>query len=292
IDDATGQLQQQSLHEVGQSDLVSLDGTISSLAAGSLVLAVENGPLTTISIPASITLPSTIAAGDRVELLAQVSAGTFTLVTLQDDHAATPAQGTNLNGEHEVEAEGAVTALSATSLTVLGGEQSSPIVFAIPAGLTLPAVAVGDPVDATGTVGSDGTVTLTSLEVKTGGEQHNQGHEIEAEGAVTAVSAGSLTVQPHDGGTPIVFTVPAGFDVSAVAVGDAVTAQGTLAADGSVTLAKLEVHGADSGGGSGSDSGGGSGSGSDSGSGSGSTGSGDSGGSGSGSTGDNSGGDG
>ncbi len=88
IDSSNGTVAESSVQQVGQTSLVSLEGTISSLASGSLVLAAEAGAATTVAIPSSIVLPSTIATGDRVELLAQFAAGAFTLVSIQDDHAA------------------------------------------------------------------------------------------------------------------------------------------------------------------------------------------------------------
>ena len=88
IDSSNGTVAESNVQQVGQASLVSLEGTISSLASGSLVLAAEAGAVTTVAIPSSIVLPSTIAAGDRVELLAQFAAGAFTLVSIQDDHAA------------------------------------------------------------------------------------------------------------------------------------------------------------------------------------------------------------
>ena len=275
IDPGEDSITQAVVQDVGQSNLVSLEGSISSLAPGSLVVAVEEGALTTIAIPSSITLPSTVAVGDRVELIAQVANGAFTLVTIQDEHAVQASgEGANI-AQSEVEAEGFVTALSPTSLTIQG-EQATPITFAIPAGFTMPTVQVGDRVHAKGTMASDGTITLTRLETQGHEGDNGQAAEVEAEGAVTAVSSTSLSVQASEGGAVVVFTVPTGFDVSAVKVGDSVEAKGTRASDGTVTLTKLEVRSGDSGSGdsaSGSTSGSG-----DSGSGSGSTsGSGDSG---------------
>jgi len=266
IDPSNGSVAQSNVQQVGQTGMLPLEGTISSLSSGSLVLAVEEGALTTIAIPPSIALPSTIAVGDRVELLAQVAAGVFTLVTIQDDHAAASSgEGTNMSGsasnqssegdQTEVEAEGLVTALGAGTLTIQGGDNASPITFTVPAGFALPTLVVGDRVHAKGTLGSDGTVTLVKLELQNdGGDGGQQSGEVEAEGSVTALAADSITIQPGDGGTPVVFAVPAGFDLSGVAVGDTVDAKGVQASGGGATLTKLEVKGSDSGASAGSQS--------------------------------------
>ena len=260
INPSSGSVSQSDVQQVGQTGMVSLEGTISALSSGSLVLAVEEGALTTVTIPASITLPSTIAAGDRVELLTQVAAGVFTLVTIQDDHAAASSgQGTNVSDsgsssssggdQAKVEAEGLVTAVDLSSspgtLTVQGGDNASGVTFTVPAGFTLPTLATGDRVHARGTLNPDGTITLVKLELQhpEGGDSGSgtQSSDVSAEGAVTGLTTDSLTVQPGDGGAPVVFTVPAGFDVSGVAAGDTVEAKGSQDASGTVTLTKLEV---------------------------------------------------
>ena len=256
INPSSGSVSQSDVQQVGQTGMVSLEGTISALSSGSLVLAVEEGALTTVTIPASITLPSMIAAGDRVELLTQVAAGVFTLVTIQDDHAAaTSSRGTNMSGsgssssasgdQAEVEAEGLVTSVGSGTLTVQGGDNASGVTFTVPAGFTLPTLATGDRVHARGTLNPDGTITLVKLELQhpEGGDSGSgtQSSDVSAEGAVTGLTTDSLTVQPGDGGAPVVFTVPAGFDVSGVAAGDTVEAKGSQDASGTVTLTKLEV---------------------------------------------------
>ncbi len=268
IDPASGSVGEDAVHQVGQASLVSLEGTISSLAADSLVLEAEDGAQTTVAIPPSIVLPAAIAAGDRVELLVQFAAGTFTLVSIQDDHAAAgsgsgtvalapSASGSSGSaedgsaGEARMEAEGIVTAVSSTSLSVQG-EHASTVTFVVPAGVDVSGVTVGARVHAKGVLAADGTVTLAKVEVQSPHAGNDANADVEAEGPATAVDAGSLTVQPSDGGAPVVFTVPAGFDVSSVVVGVGVSAKGVANADGSITLAKLEVHGSSDQSGSGS----------------------------------------
>ncbi|HKI91852.1 MAG TPA: DUF5666 domain-containing protein, partial [Gaiellaceae bacterium] len=264
INSSSGTVAESKVQQVGRASLVSLDGTISSLASGSLVLTADAGSLTTVAIPSSIVLPSTIAAGDRVELLAQFASGAFTLVSIQDDHAAassgsgttgttgtTGTAGTtgttgsgNSGGEQaNVEAEGVVTAVSSTSLSVQG-EHASPVNFAVPAGFDVSGVQVGARVDAKGTLAADGTITLARLEVQNAHEGNGANADVKVEGTVSALDAGSLTITSAEGGSPVRFTIPSGFDVSGIAVGDTVDAKGVANADGSVTLAQLDAKGA------------------------------------------------
>ena len=59
--------------QTGQSNFVDLEGTLQGVVAAqngvaaSLTIAVENGATTTVQVPASITIPSTIVAGDTVD---------------------------------------------------------------------------------------------------------------------------------------------------------------------------------------------------------------------------------
>jgi hypothetical protein len=67
--------------------------------------------------------------------------------------------------------------------------------------------------------------------------------EVEVEGTVSAVSSTSLSVLADDG-TTTTFTVPAGFDVSGVKVGDSVDATGEVL-NGVLTLTGLEIDAPD-----------------------------------------------
>lgn len=276
IDLESGDVGESSLQQVGQTDLVSLEGTISSVAADTLVLAVEEGAVTTITIPPSLTVPPEISVGDRVEVLAQVSAGTFTLVSIQDDHAAAQSgsgASSTESGQSQVEAEGIVSGVDAGSLTVQP-EHGSAITLTVPNGFDVSGVQVGDRVHAKGALQPDGSIILVRLELQGSAEGAQHSGRVEAEGPVTALGAGTITIQPEEG-APVVFTVPAGFDLSGVAVGDTVEAKGTSNADGSVTLTALELKGGDGASGGGDSAGGQSGGGDSGGGGSGGDGGGD-----------------
>ncbi len=241
IDPQTGSVETGTVEQVGRASLVELEGTIASLSATTLVLAVEHGAITTISIPSSLSLPASIVTGDRVEVLAQFADGAFTLVTIQDDHAAARS-GSGASSEDErgeVEAEGIVSAVSAGSLTVQT-EHGSAVTLVVPAGFDVSSVKVGDRVHAKGELQGDGSIVLRRLKLQ--GAQHGPEHSdrIEVEGAVSALVPGSITIQP-DHGSPVTFAVPSDLDLSGVAVGDRVEAKGMRNPDGSLTLARLEA---------------------------------------------------
>ena len=86
------------------------------------------------------------------------------------------------------------------------------------------------------------TLTLTRIELKN--ENSDQG-ELEAEGTVTALDAGSITIQTGDdggSGTPITLAIPDGFTFpGGLAIGSVVDAKGTMVND-VATLAKIELQ--------------------------------------------------
>ena len=77
--------------QLGQAATARIEGTIASLSP--FVVSVEGLPLT-ITLPAGMTLPATLAPGQRIELTVQVgTANTFTLVSIdKDEDQAVPAQ--------------------------------------------------------------------------------------------------------------------------------------------------------------------------------------------------------
>ncbi len=145
--------------------------------------------------------------------------------------------------------EGFVTAFGGGSLTVQPGDNASPVTFAVPDGFALPStLGVGSVVEARGELVGN-VLTLTRIELKN--EDGDQ--EIEAEGTVTALDSGSITVQTsgHDGGgdedggggssSTLTFTIPDGFGLPAgLAVGSSVKARGDVV-DGVLTLTRIEL---------------------------------------------------
>lgn len=188
-----------------------------------------------------------------------------------------------------VEVEGKVVTLSPFVVNVEG----LPITIGLGA-VTLPAaLAIGDEVELTVTVGANNVFTLVSVDefqsepaAEPGDDQGDdnqpgQGQEVEVEGTVVSSSATQVVVADK-AGVQTTFVAGPGVTLPILATGTRVEAKG-IQANGVVTLVKLEVKGADddsggSGSSGGSDDSGGSGSGDDGGSGGGDDGGGDGGG--------------
>jgi len=81
-----GELDEDNEQEVGQADLVELEGSFVSLVGSTLTIKTEDGPSIGVVVPAGFTLP-TFTVGQSLELKVSVSGTTFTLVkvTSEDD---------------------------------------------------------------------------------------------------------------------------------------------------------------------------------------------------------------
>ncbi|HVB51691.1 MAG TPA: hypothetical protein VND89_08165 [Acidimicrobiales bacterium] len=240
-------LDETSLQQVGQTNLIELEGVLTSVTATSLVLAVDQGASTTITIPASLTLPSTIVAGNKVEVVVDYSGGTFSLVSISDDAAANASGVTSSQDgqSSNLEIEGLVVAANATSLTIQPGDSAAPMVVAVPPTIDVSTVTVGERVHARADL-VNGVLTLTGLDVQSGEGDQGQSMATEVEGFVVSVSATSLVVQPGDQAPPVTLVVPPTIDVSTVTVGERVHARGELVA-GVLTLTSLKVQGQEGG---------------------------------------------
>jgi hypothetical protein len=160
-----------------------------------------------------------------------------------------------------IDFSGVVTAMDATSITVT--EDGIDTVVQLPDGITLPPIVhVGSEVEIVATI-SGSTLTLATIKLDDENEQgddnggfnsDDQGR-VEAEGSVTSIDAGSITIQPGDNASPVTFAIPAGFTLPAgLADGSVVEARGELV-NGVLTLKRLELQ--DQGDGGGDDGGGG-----------------------------------
>jgi hypothetical protein len=183
-----------------------------------------------------------VQIGSEVEVVASVSGSALTLVSikLDGDGAETGDDGgSSVSGDGIVHVEGFVTSLDAGSITIQPGHSASPITFAIPDGFTLPAgLAAGSRVEARGAVVST-VLTLTRLKLQT---DDGDSGEIETEGTVTALDSGSITIQPAESGTPLVFAIPDGFTLpDSLEVGSVVNAKGEMVSS-VLTLTKLELE--------------------------------------------------
>ena len=167
-----GALSAPRLLQAGQATVFEAEGTIASLSP--LELTVEHGVTITLTVPAALTLPSSLAVGDRVEAIVSFDGTTYTLVTLKDENEAQDEDNDQNEDRQEVEVEGTVTAVAAdsSSITVQSGRDgSTPVTFAVPAGFDLRGVKAGDRVEAKG-FRKDGVLTLSRLELKDEGDDN------------------------------------------------------------------------------------------------------------------------
>ncbi len=248
-----GSLVETSAQPVGQSDLIDLEGVLSSVTAGQLVLAVDNGASTTISVPASLTLPSVIVAGDRVEVVVYYSNQAFSLVTITDetlaassssgDGASQPTSTSSSNPAPAVQVEGSVTSITSSSLVVQPGEGAAAVSFAIPSGFPVTGITTSSRVEATGEI-VNGVLTLQQLDVQSGDggdAARSTAPAVEVEGTVAKVNSSNLIVQPVDGTARVTFDVPAGFDLTGVVTGARVQVAGAVVS-GVTTLTRVHVQ--------------------------------------------------
>jgi hypothetical protein len=138
---------------VGQAGDVEIEGALVSVSP--LVISVEGLPIT-ITVPATVTLPIGLAAGQRIELIVHVTApNVFTLVAIEVENANKIIE--------EVEVEGFVTASSTTQITV--NSRSAAFTFTAPPGVTLPVLPIGTFVEVRG-ARVNGVLTVERLRVE------------------------------------------------------------------------------------------------------------------------------
>jgi RNase P/RNase MRP subunit p29 len=141
---------------VGQAGDVEIEGAIISVSP--LVVSVEGLPIT-ITVPAGMTLPAGLAAGERIELIVHTAAGNvFTLVTIEE------IENENQIGvRQEVEVKGVVVSSSPTQIVV--NSRGAVFTFAAPAGTKLPTFRVGTFVEVRG-LSVNGVLTAERLKVE------------------------------------------------------------------------------------------------------------------------------
>ena len=150
------------------------------------------------------------------------------------------------NGDAAViDFSGVVTAIDASSFTVSSDGIST--VVQLPAGAILPPIVqVGSEVEVVASI-SGSTLTLTTIKLDDESSQENGGSnvddqgQVEAEGFVTALDSGSITIQPGDNASPVTFAIPTGFAVpSGLIVGSVVEARGDME-NSVLTLTRIEL---------------------------------------------------
>ena len=153
---------------IGQAGDVEIEGTVVSVSP--LVVSVEHLPIT-ITVPAAMTLPAGLAAGQRIELTVHVTApNVFTLVAIDENENQV---------EQEVEVKGFVVSSSTTEISV--SSHGTVFTFAAPHGMTLPVLATGTFVEVRG-VKVNGVLIVDRLKIEDddddggdGGGHHGHG---------------------------------------------------------------------------------------------------------------------
>lgn len=144
--------------QVGQAGTARIEGTIVSLSP--FIVATEGLPLT-ITVPAAMTLPATVVAGQEIELSVQVGTGNvFTLVAIDEVENENASPGVQAQ---EIEVNGSVT--SSTTTQVVVNVNGTMFTFVAPTGTTLPVLGAGTFVEARG-LKQNGTITVTRLRVE------------------------------------------------------------------------------------------------------------------------------
>jgi hypothetical protein len=157
---------------VGQADKIEIEGIFLDFKDGVMRLGVERKGLVEIKVPEGMQVSA--QPGDEVELIASIAEdGTFTLVALHsddenDDHGDDDDDhGFEFDSEDgELDIEGVITQLSATSITVSAGPDAV-VVCTVPAGTDLTGFAVNDAVEMECAALEDGTFELRKLESDT-----------------------------------------------------------------------------------------------------------------------------
>lgn len=209
------------------SSLAAVAGKVTAVTASSLTIAPEEGAPVTLGTKASTVVildgaPSTlsaIAVGDQARALYDATTLIAAAIEAESPH-------------HEIaEVEGQVTAVTASSLTIMPeegapvtlGTGASTVVILDGAPSTLSAIVVGDKARALYDTG-----TLIAIAI----QAQSPHHELAVvEGQVTAVGASSLTITPEEGGGAAAVTLGtssatqifldgAVSGLSAIAVGD------------------------------------------------------------------------
>jgi hypothetical protein len=170
-------------------------------------------------------------------------------VTTEVEFSHDGAVGTTVQSSGDtplIDFSGVVTAIDTTSITV--SSDGIATVVELPAGVVLPPlVQVGTEVEVVASI-SGSTLTLTTIKLdgdsagNDGGTNVDDQGRVEAEGFVTAMDSGSITIQPGDNASPATFAIPTGFTLpNGLAIGSVVEARGEMV-DGDLTLTRIELQ--------------------------------------------------
>lgn len=177
---------------------------------------------------------SGLKAGDRIDARVTVTPSAV---------EATSVTTTGRLGVLEV--EGILTKIAAGSIELVVAKAGF-VTLTLPTGFALPAgLAVFDEVEAQVAVGTDGTLTVLSIQGEDGrGDDHggvdfdDDNGELEVEGKITAISNTSISVTPGTSATPVTCTLTS--PLTGFAVGDTVEVECRTDRAGVLVLEKIE----------------------------------------------------
>lgn len=243
----------------GWGPLQQLEGTASGATATSITIHTEHGTDVTLAITKTTIVrsgrttvdPATIKDGTQVHAKANVVDGTNTALEILVQTG--DANGDN-NGGTTMTANGTVTAVGATSLTVNSEDHGSvtvnvdgnTIIRKMGAVIRLSDIKVGDQVNTMGTRVDDHTLLARQIEVRGVG----QSPTMTAEGSVSAVGSGSLTVSTENGSVTVnvdshtvIRKQGSTIHLSDIKVGDQVEAVGSRVDTATMLATQIEVKG-------------------------------------------------
>jgi len=209
---------------------VEVSGVVISVSADTLRLQPgDNAAAVSFVVPSTVDV-SKISVGDQVHARGTLSSGTLTLVSYRS-RVAGSGEGTSS------EVDGTVAAVSASSLSIQPGDHAPVVVVAVPSGVDVSALQVGNFVRASVAVVS-GTLTLVSYSASA--SEHEGNGQRQADGTVVSVTASSLVLSAGDHGLTVMLVVPNSVDVSALVADQRVHVVFTKSGD-TLTLVSFTV---------------------------------------------------
>ena len=234
---ADGSLEATRMRRLGQAKRARLSAVVIKARARRLLLA-GGGSAFSIRLNRGTRLLASSASvrpGEKVTAEVEFSDGRTVGLDVQSNGNAAL-----------IDFSGVVTAIDTASFTVSSDGIST--VVQLPAGVVLPSVVqVGSEVEVVAAI-SGSTLTLATIKLDdessqdNGGSSVNDQGQVEAEGFVTALDSGSITIQPGDNASPVTFAIPTGFVLpSGLIVGSVVDARGDMV-NGVLTLTEIEIQ--------------------------------------------------
>jgi len=162
---ATGTPLATSVTTVGHLGTLEVEGIVTKIEGGNLELVVAKAGFVTFALPAGFTLPAGVKVFDEVKLIVAVATdGKLTLIAIQGDEAKDrDDDGVDFDEDGDkLKVEGAITALSDTSITVRPGSSASVVTCTLRHPLR--GFAVGDRVEMQCFADAAGSLVLRKIE--------------------------------------------------------------------------------------------------------------------------------